>query len=231
MHMSRRSALMSGAAIASLAALGGCDQKPAGPSADETFAALGTKWIGDYARLRPAGATQLGDHRFDGELDDVSAAGRAAKSALVKETSGCAGRHRPHHAVARQPGRRRDAQRTARERNILAGHAAGLGLGSAHLCEPDGRRALFAGGARVRAAAGAADQRGIADGEVPAAARRDAQAARSGARAVYPCADLCWTEWRGDLDHRRPDPRPGVWPAARQTFRACRPPPRRRKLR
>jgi uncharacterized protein (DUF885 family) len=88
MHMSRRSALLSGAAAASLAALGACgESKPAGPSADEAFTALGAKWLDSYAKTRPAGATGLGDHRFDGEIDDVSATGRAAKLALIKETS------------------------------------------------------------------------------------------------------------------------------------------------
>jgi uncharacterized protein (DUF885 family) len=85
MLMSRRTALMTGAAAATLAACG--ENKPAGPSADETFTALGAKWLDSYAKTRPAGATGLGDHRFDGELDDVSAAGRAAKQALIKETT------------------------------------------------------------------------------------------------------------------------------------------------
>lgn len=84
--ITRRSAMALTSSVA-LAPLIGCDNKPAGPTADDTFTALGAKWIGDYARLRPAGATQLGDHKHDGEIDDVSAAGRAAKAALVKETT------------------------------------------------------------------------------------------------------------------------------------------------
>lgn len=85
MFMSRRTALMSGAAAVAVAACG--ETKPAGPSADEAFTALGAKWLDSYAKTRPAGATALGDHRFDGEIDDVSATGRAAKLALMKETT------------------------------------------------------------------------------------------------------------------------------------------------
>jgi uncharacterized protein (DUF885 family) len=85
MFMSRRTALMSGAAAVAVAACR--ESKPAGPSADEAFTALGAKWLDGYARTRPAGATGLGDHRFDSEIDDVSATGRAARLALVKETT------------------------------------------------------------------------------------------------------------------------------------------------
>jgi uncharacterized protein (DUF885 family) len=85
MHMSRRTALLSGAAATALAACG--EAKPKGPTMDEAFSALAAKWLDGYAKTRPAGATALGDHRFDSEIDDVSATGRAAKTALVKETS------------------------------------------------------------------------------------------------------------------------------------------------
>ena len=85
MLMSRRTALMTGAAAAALTACG--ENKPTGPSADEAFTALGAKWLDDYAKTRPAGATGLGDHRFDGEIDDVSETGRFAKLALIKETT------------------------------------------------------------------------------------------------------------------------------------------------
>jgi len=51
---------------------------PAAPSADEQFANLGQRWLDGYMRLNPVNATQTGDHRFDSELDDLSAAGRQA---------------------------------------------------------------------------------------------------------------------------------------------------------
>jgi uncharacterized protein (DUF885 family) len=85
--ITRRGAMALASSVA-LAPLVGCgESKPAGPSVDETFTALGAKWLDSYAKTRPAGATGLGDHRFDGEMDDVSATGRAAKLALVKETT------------------------------------------------------------------------------------------------------------------------------------------------
>ncbi|MBL6936470.1 MAG: DUF885 domain-containing protein [Alphaproteobacteria bacterium] len=40
----------------------------------------------DSLRLSPVGATQTGDHRFDAELDDLSAAGRAARLKVAKDT-------------------------------------------------------------------------------------------------------------------------------------------------
>jgi len=85
-RISRRSAIALASSVA-LAPLVGCGEPAAkGPSVDEAFTALAAKWLDGYARTRPAGATALGDHRFDGEIDDVSTAGRAAKMTLVKET-------------------------------------------------------------------------------------------------------------------------------------------------
>jgi uncharacterized protein (DUF885 family) len=61
------------------------DQKPAAapaaeqpptPSADEQFADLSKRWLDGAFRLNPITATQVGDHRFDAELDDLSAEGR-----------------------------------------------------------------------------------------------------------------------------------------------------------
>lgn len=85
-NISRRSAMALASSVA-LAPLVGCGQASEGPSADEAFTALTAKWLDGFAKTRPAGATALGDHRFDAEIDDVSATGRAAKAALVKETS------------------------------------------------------------------------------------------------------------------------------------------------
>ncbi|MCW0458529.1 DUF885 domain-containing protein [Xanthomonas sacchari] len=79
-------------AAALLAALAGC-QKPADapaastaapgsaaaaadPAADTAFAALSKRAVDTWMQLSPVGATQIGDHRYDSELDDLSAAGR-----------------------------------------------------------------------------------------------------------------------------------------------------------
>jgi uncharacterized protein (DUF885 family) len=45
--------------------------------ADARFADLSKRWLDGMLALSPVSATQIGDHRFDGEVDDMSAAGRA----------------------------------------------------------------------------------------------------------------------------------------------------------
>jgi uncharacterized protein (DUF885 family) len=50
----------------------------AAPStADARFEALSARYVGEFGRYSPVSATALGDHRFDGDLDDLDAAGRA----------------------------------------------------------------------------------------------------------------------------------------------------------
>ena len=45
-------------------------------AADARFADLSRRWLDGWMQLNPVAATQLGDHRFDTEVDDLSAAGR-----------------------------------------------------------------------------------------------------------------------------------------------------------
>jgi uncharacterized protein (DUF885 family) len=52
--------------------------------ADARFEALGKRYVEEFGRHSPVAATQLGDHRTDGELDDLSAAGRARTLAWIK---------------------------------------------------------------------------------------------------------------------------------------------------
>ena len=52
--------------------------------ADARFEALGKRYVEEFGRYSPVSATQLGDHRTDGELDDLSAAGRARTLAWNK---------------------------------------------------------------------------------------------------------------------------------------------------
>jgi uncharacterized protein (DUF885 family) len=54
--------------------------------ADRVFAALAARWLDRSMRLGPVGATQIGDHRFDAQLDDVSAAGRNAGLRFAHQT-------------------------------------------------------------------------------------------------------------------------------------------------
>jgi len=49
---------------------------------DQKFESLAGNYIGALLRMNPEWATTLGDHRFDGELSDYSAAGVAASRAL-----------------------------------------------------------------------------------------------------------------------------------------------------
>src|SRR5690606_15629446 len=45
--------------------------------ADTAFADLSKRYLDEAMALSPVSATQIGDHRFDHEIDDLSAAGRA----------------------------------------------------------------------------------------------------------------------------------------------------------
>ncbi len=58
---------------------------PATSDADAEFADLSARWLDGAMRLSPVGATQTGDHRFDTQLDDLSAAGRAKSLAFSQQ--------------------------------------------------------------------------------------------------------------------------------------------------
>ena len=65
----------------------------AAPSAEDAkFAALSARYVGEFGRYSPVSATALGDHRFDADLDDLGAQGRAAarawNEALLAELGG-----------------------------------------------------------------------------------------------------------------------------------------------
>ena len=70
-------------ALAACQSLPSTTHAPAGTTAspetnatDARFAALSKRWLDGTMQLNPVNATQLGDHRFDAEVDDLSAAGR-----------------------------------------------------------------------------------------------------------------------------------------------------------
>ncbi len=48
------------------------------------FASLSKRYVDGLARLNPSSATSLGDHRFDTQITDMSAAGRARREAFSK---------------------------------------------------------------------------------------------------------------------------------------------------
>jgi len=62
-----------------LTLLSACSQRAAAPAptADATFASLSQRWLDGWMALNPVAATQMGDHRFDAKLDDLSEAGRS----------------------------------------------------------------------------------------------------------------------------------------------------------
>lgn len=85
-------------ALALVAALAGCQQAetpnassatPAAETAgnaavDAEFAALSKRALDTWMQQSPVGATQIGDHRFDSEIDDLSAAGQQKTLAAYK---------------------------------------------------------------------------------------------------------------------------------------------------
>ncbi|MCI4569356.1 DUF885 domain-containing protein [Lysobacter sp. CFH 32150] len=72
------------------AALAACKgEAPTSPATDQTanataataetdakFADLSKRWLDGWLQLNPVSATQIGDHRYDSEIEDLSAAGR-----------------------------------------------------------------------------------------------------------------------------------------------------------
>src|SRR5690606_10602089 len=46
--------------------------------ADAAFASLSQEWLDGWLRLNPVYATQVGDHRYDATIDDLTAEGREA---------------------------------------------------------------------------------------------------------------------------------------------------------
>ena len=59
--------------------------RTAAPSAsDVAFEGVSSHYLDEMVAFSPVGATQLGDHRFDSRLDDVSAGARAANAAVAK---------------------------------------------------------------------------------------------------------------------------------------------------
>ncbi|HEX7694239.1 MAG TPA: DUF885 domain-containing protein [Sphingomonas sp.] len=61
-------------------------------SANAQFAVLTKRYIDSLARFSPVGGTQLGDHRFDGKLPDITARGRGAQVAFDQALLGAMAR-------------------------------------------------------------------------------------------------------------------------------------------
>jgi hypothetical protein len=79
-------------ALAAVLATGCATSPPPAPApprtptqADVSFEAISQRYLNEMMALMPVNATSLGDHRFDGELDDVSSAGYDRRAALAHE--------------------------------------------------------------------------------------------------------------------------------------------------
>ena len=86
MHISRRQALAVVGSAALVPHVAGAAFGAGQSSADRAFAKLAARWLDRSMAFSPVSATQIGDHRFDSALDDVSAAGRNAGLAFAKQT-------------------------------------------------------------------------------------------------------------------------------------------------
>lgn len=86
MTMSRRR-VVAALGTTALASVLGADAFAQAPSrADRAFEALGRRWLDRSMRYSPISATTIGDHRFDHQIDDVSAAGRNAGLRFTRDT-------------------------------------------------------------------------------------------------------------------------------------------------
>jgi uncharacterized protein (DUF885 family) len=77
-------AACSGHAASEPAATAAVVQAASQSQADIAFAALSRRYLDEALAFSPVAATQIGDHRFDAELDDMSAAGRARATAFAR---------------------------------------------------------------------------------------------------------------------------------------------------
>ncbi len=74
------------------AGMAGCTVKPPPPpspaqpsAADMSFDEIANRYLHDMLALTPVAATALGEHRYDGMLDDISAAGNERRTMLARE--------------------------------------------------------------------------------------------------------------------------------------------------
>ena len=86
--VSRRTtvALLGATALSPLALKASHAAEAASP-ADAAFANVTKNWLDGALKLSPVSATQIGDHRFDHEIDDMSEAGRKARRDFSKSVS------------------------------------------------------------------------------------------------------------------------------------------------
>jgi len=77
--------------------------EPAESAADKAFAALTLRYLREFPKHSPVGATGLGDHRFDGELDEITPEARDRNARFNEEVLAELGRiSRPELSRANQ---------------------------------------------------------------------------------------------------------------------------------
>ncbi len=81
-HPGMNTALTHAAALAASLLLSGAAQAS---TADAAFAAVSARYLNDFMAITPVEATQLGDHRFDDRIDDLSTAGRERNARLSRQ--------------------------------------------------------------------------------------------------------------------------------------------------
>ena len=87
-QISRRTTVaLLGATALSPLALRSARAAEATSAEDAAFAGVTKNWLDGALRLSPVSATQVGDHRFDHEIDDLSESGRRARRDFSKATS------------------------------------------------------------------------------------------------------------------------------------------------
>lgn len=88
MTVTRRAALAGLGSTLLLPVVAGDALGAAASPVDRQFSKIAAAWLDQSMRLIPVSATQIGDHRFDTQIDDVSAAGRAKAIAFTRRTLG-----------------------------------------------------------------------------------------------------------------------------------------------
>jgi hypothetical protein len=140
--------------------------KPVAVNHDQQFEALSRSWLGDWFRLNPVSATQVGSHIVDGKIEDLSEKGRKAALDFARQTlvaldaidpATLSRENQIDYAILRNQ---------LQQRCLERGDAAGLGLGPAGLQPARRQRHLHADGAGLRAAARAPEIGDLAHGEV-----------------------------------------------------------------
>ena len=195
------------------------------PKPVAAFAALSARYVDGLARLNPSYATLLGDHRFDAQVSDLSAAARAKALAFDRAVLGELTVIDRRRLTREQAGRCRAARQRASLRHLAADRAAELGVGRAVVQRRGGHLALRACCARLCAVAGADAGGDRADGGDPGNAC-------AGARRTCPCArprHLRDHRCQAERGHRRdcnrnagPAPRCAVGPRCRPFRRGAR---------